>query len=348
MATPEFILALREKIGTDPLWLTGVTAVVVRDVPGSSSREVLLVRRADNGAWTPVTGIVDPGEEPAVAAAREVLEEAAVHARAVRLALVEVIAPMTYANGDQAQYLDLVFLLEWAGGEPHPADGENLEAAWFALDALPPLSASMRDRLDAALADEVATRFRTAPAAVLPQSAGGDRREARPASDERVLTRVAVRRADPRDAAALTRLRRVMLAAMDVPGSDETAWQDACTRWFAQRLAAGTVVAFVVDGEAADGSSGPVACAVGDFQDHAPEPWNPSGRRGHVFNVSTEPAHRRRGYARACVMTLMRWFHDETEVTRVGLSATPDGRAMYEHLGFAEPFGHELVWRIAR
>ena len=56
MATPDFVLALREKIGTAPLWLSGVTAVVVRD------DDVLLVRRADNGAWTPVTGIIDPAK----------------------------------------------------------------------------------------------------------------------------------------------------------------------------------------------------------------------------------------------------------------------------------------------
>jgi hypothetical protein len=30
MATPDFVLSLREKIGTAPLWLAGVTAVVVR------------------------------------------------------------------------------------------------------------------------------------------------------------------------------------------------------------------------------------------------------------------------------------------------------------------------------
>ena len=56
MATPDFVLSLREKIGNDPLWLSGITAVVLR------GDEVLLVRRADNGAWTPVTGIIDPGE----------------------------------------------------------------------------------------------------------------------------------------------------------------------------------------------------------------------------------------------------------------------------------------------
>jgi len=84
MATPDFILSLRERIGTELLWLSGVTAVVLRE--GAAGTEALLVRRSDNGAWTPVTGIIDPGEQPAVAAAREVLEEAGVVAVPERLA----------------------------------------------------------------------------------------------------------------------------------------------------------------------------------------------------------------------------------------------------------------------
>lgn len=72
MATPEFVLALREKIGHAPLFLAGVTAVILRE------EQVLLGRRSDNGVLTPITGIVDPGEEPADAAAREALEEAGV------------------------------------------------------------------------------------------------------------------------------------------------------------------------------------------------------------------------------------------------------------------------------
>ncbi len=160
---------------------------------------------------------------------------------------------------------------------------------------------------------------------------------------------VQVRRAGVEDAAALTRLRKHMLEAMGVSQLEEPGWQATCERWFAERLTEpARVVAFVVDGPLPDGTVGPVACAAGDFHDHAPEPWNPSGRRGHVFNVSTEPDARRRGYARACVRALMQWFFDESEVTRVGLAATEHGRALYEQLGFAEPHGHELVWRIAR
>ena len=52
------MLSLREHIGHELLWMPGVTAMVLdRD-----RTRMLAVRRADDGAWTPVTGIIDPGE----------------------------------------------------------------------------------------------------------------------------------------------------------------------------------------------------------------------------------------------------------------------------------------------
>lgn len=149
MATPDFVLALRSKVEHDLLWLSGVTAVVLDD----SAARVLLVRRADDGRWTPVTGIIDPGEQPAEAAAREVLEEAGVVAVPERLARVRSLPPMTYANGDRSQYLDLTFRFRHVSGDPYPADGENTEAAWFELGALPPMDADMHGRLSVALGD---------------------------------------------------------------------------------------------------------------------------------------------------------------------------------------------------
>lgn len=154
---PDFVVAIREKIGHDPLWLPGVTAVVRR------GDQLLLVRRADNGAWTPVTGIPDPGEEPAVAAAREALEETGVTVRVDRLASTGVHGEIVHANGDRATYLDLTFACTWVSGEAHVADDESSDVRWWPVSGLPPMSDLMLGRIEAALADEREARF-TAPA----------------------------------------------------------------------------------------------------------------------------------------------------------------------------------------
>jgi predicted RNase H-like nuclease/ADP-ribose pyrophosphatase YjhB (NUDIX family) len=155
---PDFVVAIREKIGSDhPLWLPAVTAVVRR------GDQVLLVRRADNGAWTPVTGIVDPGEEPAAAAAREVTEETGVRVRVDRLASTDAHPEVRHANGDRAAYLDLTFACTWLEGEAHVADDESSEVRWWPVGALPPMVELPRRRIEAALSDEREARFVAPP-----------------------------------------------------------------------------------------------------------------------------------------------------------------------------------------
>jgi ADP-ribose pyrophosphatase YjhB (NUDIX family) len=153
MPIPPFVAELRALVGTRELWMPGVTAVVRR------GDELLLTRRADNGRWAPVTGIMDPGEEPGVTARREALEEAGVEISVDRLASVGVSPRVTYPNGDRAVYLDLTFACTWLSGEAHVADDENLEVRWWPVGALPPLGESLRERIDAALAAETAPRF---------------------------------------------------------------------------------------------------------------------------------------------------------------------------------------------
>jgi len=143
MATPDFVLALRERIGHDPLPLVGATAVVFRD------QKVLLGKRADNGAWQTIAGIVEPGEEPADAAVRECLEEAGVVVRVDRLALVQQLPRITYVNGDQVDYIDIVFRCTWVSGGPHPADGELTEVGFYDL-------AEMMDAVDDAHVRKIA------------------------------------------------------------------------------------------------------------------------------------------------------------------------------------------------
>ncbi|KAB1502823.1 NUDIX domain-containing protein [Corynebacterium sp. 320] len=163
MPTPDFIVKLREKIGHDALWLPGVTAVVIRDVPADAPiwavPEVLLVRRADNGQWTPVTGIVDPGEEPDAAAVREVLEETGLSVQVEALLGVGQVGPVEYPNGDVSSYMDTAMRLSVMKNdatphhdEPIVGDDESVDVGWFSVAQLPP----MQPRFRLVIADAVA------------------------------------------------------------------------------------------------------------------------------------------------------------------------------------------------
>ena len=105
MPIPDFVAALRSRVGTDLLWMPGVSGVVVDD-----AGRVLLGQRADSGQWAVISGILEPGEDPAVGLAREVLEETGVEVVVDALVAVTVTEPMEYPNGDRSQYLDLAFL----------------------------------------------------------------------------------------------------------------------------------------------------------------------------------------------------------------------------------------------
>ncbi|MFJ1758197.1 NUDIX hydrolase [Kitasatospora sp. NPDC088134] len=147
MPTPQFILDLREYVGHDPLWLSGVTAVVVED------SRLLLNRRSDSGRWALLHGVLEPGEQPADAVAREVEEETGVRVRPERITSMVTLPPMVCANGDRAQYLNIAFRCRPLGGEARVNDDESLDVAWWPLDALPPLSANDALLLEKALAD---------------------------------------------------------------------------------------------------------------------------------------------------------------------------------------------------
>jgi 8-oxo-dGTP pyrophosphatase MutT (NUDIX family) len=150
MGTPEFILDLRKRIGHAPLWLTGATVVCLRDA--DTGPEVLLEQRADNHLWTLVSGIVDPGENPAETARREAREEVGVEVEIGRMVWCVVGDEITYPNGDVVRFLDHGFLGTVVEGEPHVADEESVAVGWFPVDALPqPHRPSLPKLLDIAL-----------------------------------------------------------------------------------------------------------------------------------------------------------------------------------------------------
>jgi ribosomal protein S18 acetylase RimI-like enzyme len=129
-------------------------------------------------------------------------------------------------------------------------------------------------------------------------------------------------------------LRSLMFSSMgsDVGGQDAQ-WRAAAADWFREQLDrpgqfAGFVIEHPVDGV--------VCAALGSCDVRAPSPRDLRGTRGHVFNISTEPAHRRRGHARACLTALLTWFDTSTGVSVVHLSATPEGSGLYTSAGFRE------------
>ncbi|MEV0396021.1 GNAT family N-acetyltransferase [Polymorphospora rubra] len=158
---------------------------------------------------------------------------------------------------------------------------------------------------------------------------------------------VEVRRAVVDDAAELVRLRGLMLRAMGIgePGVDD--WQPVALRSLRDRLAEpdGSLAAFVVDqpvdpadapAGAATGAVGPprlAACVVGVVERRLGTPDNPSGEIGYVFNVSTDPGYRRRGYSRALMAALLGWYR-ERGIVVVDLVATADGEPLYRSVGF--------------
>lgn len=125
-----------------------------------------------------------------------------------------------------------------------------------------------------------------------------------------------------------------MLEAMGIDtGTADAPWREVALKFFTEGLSAPeTFAAFVAD----DPEVGVVACAAGLCNVHAPGPKDLTTIRGHLYNVSTEPAFRRRGLARACVVALLDWYRDETGAGQIELHATEQGDSLYRALGFVE------------
>jgi len=129
------------------LWLPGASAVVV-----NSDGHLLLGRRSDTFQWALISGILEPGEQPADAIVREVLEEAGILIRVEAVTSLGTDEPVLYQNGDWAQYVNITFLCSVAHGEIFVADDENVEIGWFAPDALPDdLMPTSRTRIERSL-----------------------------------------------------------------------------------------------------------------------------------------------------------------------------------------------------
>lgn len=132
MPISDYLRSLREKVGTAPVMITAVTALVFDD-----NGRVLLHRARDDGRWHTVGGSIDPNEEPADAAAREALEETGLQIEPLRVVGVYCDPPVTYPNGDVVLYTSIAFACRVVAGTLHVADDESLEIRFFDVTELP-------------------------------------------------------------------------------------------------------------------------------------------------------------------------------------------------------------------
>lgn len=148
MPMSDYVKTMRAKVGHELLMLPGVCGLVFDE-----ENRILLNRRSDNGRWSVIGGVPDPGEEVADAVVREVFEETGVRVVPERITGVYNTPIVTYPNGDQTQYVVTVFRCRPVGGHPHVHDDESLEVRYFAFDQLPELRPDHRARIDQALLD---------------------------------------------------------------------------------------------------------------------------------------------------------------------------------------------------
>jgi len=139
-----------------------------------------------------------------------------------------------------------------------------------------------------------------------------------------------IRSAGVGDAQVIARQRASMFRDMGSVSPEESELlRKASEPWFSDLLTGGDYLAWLVEHD------GAVVAGGGIFvQEGGPAPGRyRMGRLGHIANVYTEPAHRRRGLARRLMETMLNWCASNG-IDHVTLGASDEGKPLYESLGF--------------
>ena len=151
-----------------------------------------------------------------------------------------------------------------------------------------------------------------------------------------------VRPATLADADVLVRHRVAMFTDMGLT-FDARELSDAFRVWLEGVMPAGTYRAWL-----ADSADGGVAGGGGiTIIPWPPGPRYAGDRLAFVYNVYTEPAHRRRGLARLIMETIHAWCRDEG-IGSMALNASHDGKPLYEAMGYAESASPMMFLPIVR
>jgi GNAT superfamily N-acetyltransferase len=151
-----------------------------------------------------------------------------------------------------------------------------------------------------------------------------------------------IRPATLADADILVRHRLAMFSDMKVP-FDPGALGPAFRAWLTELMPAGTYRAWL-----AEAANGEIAGGGGiTILPWPPGPQYAGDRLAYVYNVYTEPAHRRRGLARLVMDAIHAWCRD-AGITSLALNASREGKPLYEAMGYAESPSPMMFLSIVR
>ena len=145
-----------------------------------------------------------------------------------------------------------------------------------------------------------------------------------------------VRRATLDDTDMLVRHRLRMfedMGVMSAPGADPERLTTAYRQWLADLMPIDSYVAWVVEDRLDDGTTAIVSGGGATLIPWPPGPRYPGTRLAFVYNVYTEPAHRRRGLARLIMDAIHAWCRDQG-IGSMALNASRDGQPLYEAMGY--------------
>lgn len=128
----DYIKDIRQKVGHTPIILTFAGGVLV-----NKSNEILLQKRSDFKTWGLPGGALEFGETAEEACVREFLEETGINVKVKSLLGISSNQIQHYPNGDTAQSVLIMFLVEKVETITKEISPETIELKYFRSNNLP-------------------------------------------------------------------------------------------------------------------------------------------------------------------------------------------------------------------
>ncbi|UCH56762.1 MAG: GNAT family N-acetyltransferase [Candidatus Bathyarchaeota archaeon] len=133
------------------------------------------------------------------------------------------------------------------------------------------------------------------------------------------------------DIPVLLDFRGRMFRSMIGDSFDYGKYREFDKKFFERNMEDEGVIVWVVESKADE----VVAGVAVSFYDLPPKPWNTEGRYAHIFNLYTDPDHRRKGLASKLMQASMK-YAESIGVPHVTLHTSDMGKPLFLSLGFEE------------